>query len=407
MYTNPTAMEPLLPTDNGEIEDLAREVVGRSAAISGQLHPRSQEGVIDLLRLINSYYSNRIEGNSTHPVDIERAMHGDYSKDSTKRHLQVESIAHITCQKQIQEWLQSDPDLDPSNPEIICRIHRIFYKELPDALKKAKHSETEEVIDVVGGELRQRGIKVGNHIAPPHESIQLFMQRFSDFYRRGRHHGITPVITTAAAHHRLMWIHPFLDGNGRVTRLYTDACLHRVPVRGYGLWNVSRGLARNRDRYMEALREADSQRQSDYDGRGNLSNRGLVSFCKFFLETSLDQIDYMHQLLGLDAMLDRITGYVRMRAEKIIPAPTAKHSGIKLEAGKILQEVLLRGEMTRGDAASASGLGRSGRDVLAQLLDEGLLISSMPKGPVRINFPTHFSTYLFPDLYPGMMLPSH
>jgi hypothetical protein len=113
----------------------------------------------------------------------------------------------------------------------------------------------------------------------------------------------------------------------------------------------------------------------------------------------------MHQLLALDTFLDRITGYVRMRAEKIIPAPTAKHTGMKVEAGKVLQEVLLRGEMTRGDAASASGLGRSGRDVLAQLLEEGLLVSGMPKGPVRINFPTHISPYLFPDLYPAHMLP--
>jgi len=405
MYTNPTAMQPLLPTGSEELEDVAREVVSRSAGMGEMLHPRSQEGIADLLRLINSYYSNLIEGNSTHPVDIERAMRGDYSRDATKRDLQFESLAHIECQKQIQDWLQKNPDLDPSDPEVICRIHRTFYDELPDALKKVRHSETEEILDVVGGELRHRDIKVGQHVGPPHESVPLFLQRFSEFYRRGRHHGITPVIAAAAAHHRLMWIHPFLDGNGRVTRLYTDAYLQLVPVRGYGLWNVSRGLARNRDRYMGALSRADAQRRGDYDGRGNLSNKGLVDFCKFFLETCLDQIDYMHQLLALDTLLDRITGYVRMRSEKIIPAPTARHAGMKIEAGKILQEVLLRGEMGRGDAAAASGLGRSGRDVLAQLLEEGLLVSSMPKGPVRINFPTHISTYLFPDLYPAHMLP--
>ena len=80
-------MEPLLPTGSDELEDLAREVVSRSAAMGGQLHPRSQEGIINLLRLINSYYSNQIEGNSTHPVDIERALREDYSKDSAKRNL--------------------------------------------------------------------------------------------------------------------------------------------------------------------------------------------------------------------------------------------------------------------------------------------------------------------------------
>jgi Fic family protein len=398
-------MEPMLPSGSGELEDLAREVISRSAAMGGQLHPRSQEGVASLLRLINSYYSNLIEGNSTHPVDIERAMHNDYSNDSTKRNLQIESLAHIKCQNQIHAWIRKDPELDPSDPEIIYRIHRIFYDELPDALKKVKHADTDEILDVIGGEPRHRDIKVGNHIGPSHAAVPQFMQRFFEVYRQGRHHGVMPVIAAAAAHHRLMWIHPFLDGNGRATRLYTDACLQRVPVLGYGLWNASRGLARNRDGYMEALGWADVQRQGDTDGRGNLSNKGMVAFCRFFLETCLGQIDYMQQTLKLDAMLDRMMGYTRMRAEKIIPAPTARQTGMKPEAGKILQEVLLRGEMPRGDAASASGLGRSGRDVLAQLLDEELLISSMPKGPVRVNFPTHISTYLFPDLYPAQMLP--
>lgn len=404
MFVNPTAMEPLLPAGSGELEDLAREVVSRSAAMAGQLHPHSQNGVTNLLRVINSYYSNQIEGNSTHPIDIERAMRGDYSNDSTKRDLQLESLAHIECQKQIQEWMSDKQTFDPSNPDVICQMHRIFYDQLPYELTQVKHAETDKLLDVVGGVLRHRDIKVGGHVGPSHESVPLFLKRFRNFYRQGHHHGIMPIIAAAAAHHRLMWIHPFLDGNGRVVRLYTDACFQLIPVRGYGLWNVSRGLARNRDRYMEALASADCQRLDDYDGRGNLTNRGLVDFCNFFLETCLDQIDYMHQLLDLNTLLDRINGYVRMRAEKIIPAPSDKYKGIKIEAVKVLQDVLLRGQMTRGDAAKASGLGRSGRDVLAQLLDEGLLISDMPKGSVRVNFPTHFANYLFPDLYPSRIL---
>ena len=404
MYTKTTAMEPMLPSNSGELDDLAREVVSRSAAMGGQLHPRSQEGVVNLLRLINSYYSNLIEGNSTHPADIERAMRGNYAKDPTRRNLQLESLAHIECQKQLQRWIEEDPYLDPSAPETICRIHRSFYNELPEALKQVRHAETDEILQVGGGELRQRDIKVGSHIGPFHEAVPSFMERFFEAYRRGRQHGVAPVVAAAAAHHRLMWIHPFLDGNGRATRLYTDACLQLVPVLGYGLWNVSRGLARNRDRYMAALGWADAPRQGDTDGRGNLSNRGLSDFCRFFLETCLDQIDYMQQLLKLDAMLGRIMGYARMRAEKLIPAPTPKYPGMKPEAGKVLQEVLLRGEMARGEAASASGLGRSGRDVLAQLLEEGLLVSSTPKGPVRVSFPTHISPYLFPDLYPAQLL---
>jgi Fic family protein len=65
------------------------------------------------------------------------------------------------------------------------------------------------------------------------------------------------------------------------------------------------------------------------------------------------------------------------------------------------QEALLRGEVTRGDMIRVSGMAeRTGRMVLGQLLDEGLLVSDMPKGAVRLAFPTHVAGYLFPDLYP-------
>ncbi len=404
MTVNISMVEPLLPAQNDQLEDLSREVVSRSALMGGRLHPHSQGGIVELLRLVNSYYSNLIEGNSTHPFDIERAMRSDYETDSVKRDLQIESFAHIKCQQQIEERLSVEPQVDPSSPAFICWIHRVFYEELPAQLKLVKHAETDEVLEVTGGKVRQRNIKVGSHVGPPWESVEPLLDRFGTFYRRGRHHGITPLIAVAAAHHRLMWIHPFLDGNGRVTRLYTDACLRVIPLGGYGLWNLSRGLARNRDRYMKALARGDAGRRHATDGRGDLSNQGLIDFCRFFLEISLDQISYMDSLLEIDALLDRIAGYVRLRQEKVISAPTEQHSGLKLEAAKMLQAVLLRGEMTRGDVAKESGLARSGRVILAQLLDEGLLVSRMPKGPVRLGFPVHMATYLFPDLYPAHIL---
>ena len=56
------------------------------------------------------------------------------------------------------------------------------------------------------------------------------------------------VLALAAAHQRLRWIHPFIDGNGRVMRLHTHAILQAL---GYtrGLWSPLRGFARSQDRY--------------------------------------------------------------------------------------------------------------------------------------------------------------
>jgi Fic family protein len=268
-----------------------------------------------------------------------------------------------------------------------------------------RDEQTGEVLDVVGGEPRQREIQVGHHIGPLAEALPAFLDRFASFYRSGTHHGVAPIIAAAASHHRLMWIHPFLDGNGRVTRLYTDACLRKLPLLGYGLWNVSRGLARRRDEYMAALTQADAPRRTDLDGRRNLSNEGLVKFCRFFLDVCLDQIDYMNGLLKLDVLLDRMRGYVQLRGVKVAPAPKPEHPALKPEAAYMLQEALLRGEVGRGDMIRVSGMAeRTGRMLLGQLLDEGLLVSDMPKGPVRLAFPTFVAGYLFPDLYPAQVV---
>ncbi|MGE3549605.1 MAG: Fic family protein, partial [Geobacter sp.] len=66
--------------------------------------------------------------------------------------------------------------------------------------------------------------------------------------------------------------------------------------------------------------------------------------------------------------------------------------------------VLLRGQLARGDVIRASGMAeRTGRIVLGQLLDEGLLVSDSPKREVRLGLPTHIAGYLFPDLYPAQI----
>ena len=405
MYDKIHQIEPLLPGDVAGLGDMAREIVARSAALTCSLHPTSLQPVIELLRLINSYYSNLIEGHSTHPVDIERAMRKDYESDPAKRDLQLESLAHIECQRKIDERLRQEPDLNVASADFLRWVHQTFYDRIPEGLRLVKDDRTGETLEVIGGKLREREVLAGRHVGPLAGAVPYFLERFADFYRSGRHHGIIPLIAAASSHHRLAWIHPFLDGNGRVARLYTDACFKKLPLAGYGLWNISRGLARRRDDYMAALTWADAPRRNDLDGRGNLSQEGLAKFCRFFFEICLDQINYMHDLLRLDTLLDRIRGYVQLRATRVAPPPGPEFPPLKPEAAYMLQEALLRGEVSRGDMIRVSGLKeRTGRDLLTQLLAEKLLVSGTPKGLVRLAFPTFVAGYLFPDIYPAQLM---
>ncbi|QTA78960.1 Fido domain-containing protein [Desulfonema limicola] len=399
IYNNPfNHMTPFFPSEqDGEIQELAVQVIQNSAKLSGNIHEISQKGIIKHLRIINSYYSNRIEGNFTHPIDIERAINNDYSKEPEKRELQVESKIHVDVQEIINEILGKD-ERDICSIDFITLIHKLFYERLPQDLRYVYEKEKNEKIEVIPGQLRQREVKVGNHIPPTHSSLNKFLNRFRDIYCINNLHGTKKIIGAASSHHRLLWIHPFLDGNGRIARLYTDTYMNSV-IEGYGLWTISRGFARNRDSYMRNLESADLNRKGNFDGRGCLSQKGLNDFCIFFLETCLDQIEFMGSLFEFDDFIDRLEGYVFLRHKKMIPGKTP----LKKEAFYLLKEAYLCGEFNRGEADRLTGLSkRTARNVLKQLIDDKLLQSNTPKGPVHFNIPVHAANYLFPDLFPSL-----
>lgn len=399
MLDSISRMTPLLPERADELQDLALDVIQRSASLGTRQHPVTLRTLRELLRIINSYYSNLIEGHSTHPYDIVRAMQQQYDAEPAKRNLQLESVAHIAVQQQMEQWLREETARNIADQKFLSALHREFFALLPDEFRIVTNPDTGRESLVVPGDLRTEPVRVGQHEPPGHGNLPAFMARFAEAYDPEKHHGSTRLIAAAVAHHRLMWIHPFLDGNGRVARLFNEAYLHRIPVQGFGLWSVSRGLARRNADYKAALTWADAPRRNALDGRGNLSNEGLVRFCRFFLEVCRDQVEYMGTLLQLDGLVERFRSYVQLRGT-IIPHPPGGES-LRPEAVRMLQEVLLRGEASRGAVIEASGLKeRTGRTLLAQLLAEGLLVSDTPKGEVRIGFPIHAAGWFFPELYP-------
>jgi Fic family protein len=392
LYHHPAALEPLYPTHHAdELRETAAELLRKSALLAGALHPITRKSIVELLRKMNSYYSNLIEGHNTHPMAIEKALRNEYSSDPALRALQLESRAHIEVQALIESRLDESPETDVCAPDFLRWIHREFYERLPDEFRiVSTASGGKDRVDP--GELRRCEVEVGRHVPPAFASVPRFLARFAEGYRLDAFDPLNRIIAAAASHHRLAWIHPFLDGNGRVTRLFTHAYFIRAKTDGHRLWMVTRGLARRRDEYMAALAAGDARRRNDLDGRGNLSDEGLAHFCRFFLGTAIDQVEFMRGLLDLDAMQERILLSAERWVARARASATIPH---------LLRDVFLRGEMTRGEATRVlQKPERTARRILGALLKEGLLSSDSIGAPVRVGFPTSLVGYYFPRLYP-------
>jgi Fic family protein len=383
-------MEPLIISEGsrfrGEFTDLVLELAARSAGFRRSLPTEVLTALADLVRSMNCYYSNLIEGHDTHPVDIERALKNDYSADVRKRNLQIEAKAHI----EVQQWIDAGGLRRRSTTRSgVCEIHRRFCEKLPAELLWVENPETGERMPVVPGELRRRDVKVGRHIPVSPGALPRFLDRFEQVY--GGLGKTESILAAAAAHHRLLWIHPFLDGNGRVARLMSHAMLLEVLDTG-AIWSVARGLARNVDDYKARLAECDLPRRNDLDGRGYLSEEALTSFTRFFLQICIDQVAFMEGLLEPEQLRTRILIW----AEEQV-----RLGALPPKAGNVLEAVLYRGELPRGDVGALLGTSdRHARRVIAALVGRNVLVSGGSRDPFRLAFPAALATRWMPGLFP-------
>lgn len=386
-------IEPCFLDEMGaEIVDLVASLSSAAAGLGARLHPRSAAGLADAVRIMNCYYSNLIEGHNTTPREIEAALRGQLEASEERRNFQIEALAHVRLQREIDRRHAACDLPEPASADFIRWLHREFYADAPEAMLIVR-SETRE-LRMTPGAFRanpEEEVRVGRHLPPSPERVSAFMTHFEQRFRMEPLGLGSRIVAMATAHHRLNYVHPFLDGNGRVSRLVSHAMALRAGVGAHGLWSVSRGLARgieSRGDYKRMMSHADMTRQGDFDGRGNLSRRALAEFTAWFLRVCLDQVTFMTRIFAFDALGERLRDYVDRHAWRA-------------EAWPLLERALLQGEVQRGDADGITGLKeRSARELLATLVADGILGSDTPKGPVSLRFPLRTIEVLFPSLFP-------
>ncbi len=393
MLETPGRIEPCLFEEHipAELADLSVEIERAAHGLGTGLHPGSAAELAGLVRLMNCYYSNLIEGHNTRPRDIERALIGAKLEEAT-RPLALEARAHVVVQQSIDEMHLAGELTSPTTTAFLTRIHEAFYGEMPEEFRFVEHPDG-RCEKIVPGRLRQAGdaeVAVGRHRPPSSARVPDFMAYFERRFGAAERSASGRIIAIASAHHRLNFIHPFPDGNGRVSRLMSHAMALNAGIGAQGLWSISRGLARgleDRGEYKRMMDLADSERRGDRDGRGNLSEAALRGYCVWFLKVMLDQIAFSKILFDL-AGLER-------RCRRLVADVVDDR-----RAPDLAVAVLRRGELERGRAGRMLGTSeRTARNTLKKLIDAGFLASSSPKTPVRPAFPLDYRERLFPNLF--------
>jgi Fic family protein len=400
MAVNPVdlSFHPPLPSRQlGQIKDMAQDVIVASSTLEGRIAGETAQALGDRLRFINSYHSNLIEGHKTTILDIEAALHKDYSRDAQRRYVQELCAAHVKTERALMQGLLSNPPDNPCSFDYVSSIHRTFYDQL-----SAEHQFTHNqggftTFSVMPGQLRDDAVSLDGGMTahgPDVRQLPRCYETFSRLYDPAAFHGDERLIAAAASHHRLVWLHPFRDGNGRVSRLFSGLYLARIGINRSNLWSLSRGFSRNKQWYMTNLQSADSP---DEAKRG-FDQAFFADYCLFFLEVCLDQIAFMDRILALNRIDARIDGYLRDRDK----ARGALHP-LDQRAGRLMKALFLQGRVSRGEARSIMGMDnqtdRHARRIVSQLVQEGLVCSASHRAPLTIGFPAKVLRYYFPDLF--------
>lgn len=392
-------LDPAMPPREN-LESLALDLARAASGLTAAVPELTRQAVRDLIRIADAHYSLSIDGHRVHPVHIEQAARPELSDDAAVRALQREAVAYLRAGRFLETRLTEEPTLDLPAAGFLKVLHWELYSRIPEEFRWVRDpSVPDRKNRVIPGELRTLASMTGGRPSIDAASVEPVLSRFHAAYDLQRLSPVERIIAVGASHHRLLWIHPFAAGNGRVARLLSAALAQRAGIEGAlgGMWTISRGLSRNRSRYCELLAAADLRQRNDLDGRETLAPRALLEFTRFFLETCRQEIGFMRQALSPQKFGERAVQYVALRNASLAPG-----GPLHEEAASLLRDVMLRGEIARGEAGRVTGMATSeARKILSVLVKERFLVSDSPKGPVRLCIPAHAAPFLFPDLFPA------
>lgn len=355
-------LEPALPELSRELIAEVEEVVAAIRTLDGRVAGGLVHVVRPTFRMAHTHHSLYIEDRPSTLTELAKAVAAPPKKRKRARDPEADLRASIA----ILEWLHEGDGraralTAPTDVTLLSELHERFYSKLTTEARRLRVEDSGREVDVNPGRWRAENVRVGTHWAPEAEDIDALVDRWSARFDP-THFGSDAerLLASIVSHHRLLFIHPFRDGNGRVARFAFDAALIALGLDAKGSWTSARGFARSRRAYYEALGAADAERRNASDGRGDRSAAGLLHWCRYVLGVIRDQVAFTAALLEPPLL--------RSRVRSAVTAAIGGRGSTSENAARLVLSVWEHGPLTRGEIVRESAVpDRSARRLLSEL----------------------------------------
>jgi len=298
------------PDFSSEITGLIMELEHlRNKQLSGLTHPDIFFQLKHIFHMLESIGSARIEGNNT---TVAEYIESRFESERNLSH----GIIEIQNAEKAMQFIEENIHTNNIDRRFISELHKIVVKDLlppPDGEG-----------DNTPGEFRMKNVKIAKSAFTPPDylTVPSYMEELVSFIINNNLRQYD-LLKTAIAHHRFVWIHPFLNGNGRTVRLLTYAMLVKqgFNVNTHRILNPTAIFCVDRDEYYNKLAKADSGIEND-----------ITEWCEYVLSGLKREIE----------KIDRLLDYSYLKNTILIPAVqfSLERKYITNIESKILQRAL-------------------------------------------------------------------
>jgi len=246
MYSPRFRYTPTVLSNLGTVERLYGSITAEKLILSLSFKLTRENAILA------THYSTSIEGNPLSMAEVTNIVLGD-SIPATKSELEVKN--YFEALNRISVLAKSKK---PLSIDLVLELHGLCMKSMENKTPGKLRDSM-----VIVGHRGNKGLVV-KHNPPAHTSLDITKLLTDVFSYINSNTDILPLIVSGILHHEVAYIHPFYDGNGRVTRLLTAYYLmcHGYDVTKYFILDDYYDI--DRIQYSDKLHSADTGDKTEW-----------------------------------------------------------------------------------------------------------------------------------------------